>query len=81
MKQPIHNVNHVKTNVLLAPKAKQVQDNMLMFKRSILSKNNHVNLNLIKKKVEREKLQGRLLILRNQNKWESFRDNKVKIIN
>ena len=49
---------------------------MQKFKRSVLAKNNEVNLKLIKKKIEHEDKQDRKILLKKRAKWDNFRDRK-----
>jgi hypothetical protein len=79
--QPLHKKkDHIEENKIWAADYKGYKDKLSNFKKSVLSKNNAVNLELIKLQKNQNELMKRNHDLLKLNKWQDFRERKAAAI-
>ena len=78
--QSIHKFNHIAQNKELSSKIVQYKKNILDFKKTVLDKNNHRNIELLRVSIDSANIGSREEAIDKSKKWAKFRERRAEVV-
>lgn len=78
--QSIHKFDHVQQNKQLSSKIVQYQKNIVEFKKSVLSKSNGRNIQMLRVSIDSRESKERVEVAKRAIRWDEFRQRRAKVV-